>query len=117
YWDTSQADNNVSVHPGEGRNLPIDSHPQPIITMAGSPWRARVQVYDAPFSLDKATSMTLHLNGQASYIRGRAAVPTFDDTKKYWYSEAPAAGVKVPAAGVKIQVVSADGTTMRIKIS
>ena len=118
YWDTSQTDNNVSVHPGEGRNLPIDAHATPVINIAtGKPWRARIQVYDAPFGLTKADSMTLHTNGAPSYIRGQAASPVFNDTKKYWYAEAPVAGVKVPAAGVKIQVVSQSGTSMRIKIS
>lgn len=117
YWDTSQADNNVSVHPGEGRNLPIDANPTPIINRNGVPWRGRIQVYDAPFSLHKADSMTLHINGQPSYVRGQAASPVFNDTKKYWYAESPAAGVKLPAAGVKIRVVSEKGTSMKINIS
>ena len=117
YWDTSQTDNNVSVHPGEGRNLPIDANPTPIINMRGVPWRARIQVYDAPFSLHKADSMTLHTNGQPSYVRGQAAKPLFNDVQKYWFAEAPAAGVKLPAAGVKIRVVSEKGTTMKINIS
>ena len=53
YWDTSQADNNTHAHPGEGRNLYIDAHPRPIYNLTGNPWRARVQVYDAPFSLQQ----------------------------------------------------------------
>jgi len=117
YWDTSQADNNVSVHPGEGRNLPIDANPTPITNLQGVPWRARIQIYDAPFSLHKADSMTLHINGQASYVRGQAAQPSFDDSKKYWFAEAPAAGVKLPAAGVKIRMVSEKGTSMKVDIS
>ena len=117
YWDTSQADNNVSVHPGEGRNLPIDANPTPITNLQGVPWRARIQIYDAPFSLHKADSMTLHINGQASYVRGQAAQPSFDDSKKYWFAEAPAAGVKLPAAGVKVRVVSEKGTSMKVDIS
>ncbi|MDQ3155655.1 MAG: immune inhibitor A [Actinomycetota bacterium] len=117
YWDTSQPDNNTSKHAGEGRNLPIDANPTPIINMAGVPWRARIQVYDAPFSLHKADSMTLHTNGKPSYIRGQAAKPLFDDTKKYWFAELPNHGVKLPAAGVKIKVVSEKGTSMKINIS
>ena len=75
------ADNDTFAHPGEGRNLYIDAHPQPIYNLTGAPWRARVQVYDAPFSLKKADSFTLHINSQPQYIRGQAAQPLFDDTK------------------------------------
>ena len=71
YWDTSFGDNNESSHPGQGLILPIDSHPQPIYRLDGQPWRGRIQTYDAPFSLQQADSFTLHLNGQASYIRGQ----------------------------------------------
>ncbi|GAA4350737.1 immune inhibitor A domain-containing protein [Angustibacter luteus] len=117
YWDTSQSDNNTSQHNGEGLVLPIDAHPAPIYRIDGLPWRSRVQVYDAPFSLQKADSFTLHINGQASYIRGQNAVPTFDDRKSYWSSVIPQTGVKVPNAGVKIQVTKQDGTSMKIKIS
>ena len=28
YWDSSQGDNNVGDHPGEGLILPVDAHPQ-----------------------------------------------------------------------------------------
>ena len=68
----------------------------------GAPWRARIQVYDAPFGLRKADSFTLHINGKPSYIRGQDAQPLFDDTKKYFYDELPNHGVKLPAVGVKI---------------
>ncbi|MCW2799999.1 MAG: protease, partial [Aeromicrobium sp.] len=118
YWDTSQADNNVSEHPGEGRNMIIDANPKSIINIAtGAPWRSRIQMYDAPFSLHKADSMTLHTNGVASYIRGQAANPVFDDTKTYWYADLPNHGVKLPAAGVKIKVLTEDGTSMKVAIS
>ncbi|MEV4758211.1 immune inhibitor A domain-containing protein [Micromonospora sp. NPDC049559] len=121
YWDTSQVDNNTSDHPGEGRNLYVDAHPAPIYNLTGAPWRARVQVYDAPFSLDRADSFTLHVNGQAQYIRGQDAEPTFNDTKKYWYAELPNHGVKLPAAGVKIKVLErlivGDGTAMKVRFN
>ncbi|KHL12522.1 immune inhibitor A [Mumia flava] len=117
YWDTSVADNNTNVHPGTGRNLPIDAHPRPIINMAtGAPWRARVQVYDAPFSKQRADSMTLHTNGKPSYIRAQDPQPVFNDTRKYWYSELPNHGVKLPAVGVKVKVLKEKGTSMRIRI-
>ncbi|MFG1762222.1 immune inhibitor A domain-containing protein [Micromonospora parva] len=125
YWNTRFSDNNTAPasptnpggHPGEGRNLYIDAHPRPIYNLTGAPWRARVQMYDAPFSLNKADSFTLHLNSQPQYIRGQAAEPLFDDTKKYFYEELPNHGVKLPATGVKIKVLEQDGTSMKIRIS
>ncbi|WP_369819661.1 immune inhibitor A domain-containing protein [Actinoplanes sp. TFC3] len=117
YWDTSQANNNINQHPGQGLNLIIDSHPEPMYNLEGLPWRNRIQMYDAPFSREKADSFTLHINGKASYIRGQAGNKTFDDTDKYFYEEVPWAGVKLPAVGVKIKVADQDGTSMKIKIS
>jgi immune inhibitor A len=116
YWDTSQADNNTNVHPGEGRNLIIDAHPRAQYNLQGLPWRARIQMYDAPFGLQKAESFTLHLNGQASLLRGQAAQPVFDDTKTWWYADLPNHGVKTPKAGVKIEVVAAKGTSVKVRI-
>jgi immune inhibitor A len=72
-------------------------------------------MYDAPFGLTKAESFTLHLNGQASLLRGQAAQPVFDDTKTWWYAELPNHGVKTPKAGVKIQVVSRQGTSVKVR--
>jgi immune inhibitor A len=117
YWDTSQSDNNTSVHPGEGLILPIDSHPRAIYRLDGLPWRSRVQIYDAPFSAAKAHSFTLHVNGVANYIRGQNAVPTFDDSRSYWSPDIPMTGVKVPNAGVRMKVLQTNGTSMKIRIS
>jgi immune inhibitor A len=117
YWDTSQPDNNVSTHPGEGLNLYVDAHPQPIYQVDGKAWRNRVQLYDAPFSLLRADSFTLHVNGNASAIRGLPAQPLFDDTRNYNIQTAPGAGVKLPKAGVRIRVTHQDGTSMRIAVS
>ncbi|SCG80132.1 immune inhibitor A [Micromonospora echinaurantiaca] len=117
YWNLRWADNDTFAHPGEGRNLYIDAHPRPIYNLTGQPWRARVQVYDAPFSLKKADSFTLHLNSQPQYIRGQAAQPLFDDTQKYWYAELPNHGVKLPATGTKIRVLEQDGTSVKVRFS
>ncbi|HEX8626761.1 MAG TPA: immune inhibitor A domain-containing protein [Catenuloplanes sp.] len=117
YWDTSQVDNNTNVHPGQGRNLYIDSRPRPMYNLQGLPWRARIQVYDAPFSRTAGKSFTLHINGQPSYVRGQPAQPLFDDTQKYWYAELPNHGVKLPAAGVQIRVLEQQGTSATIEIS
>ncbi|GAA4171454.1 immune inhibitor A [Phytohabitans flavus] len=117
YWDTFYNDNDTFEHPGEGRNMIVDAHPRPFYRIDGQPWRARVQVYDAPFSLTKADSFTLHVADKPSYIRGQDAQPLFDDTKPYWYPELPNHGVKLPAIGVKIRVVDVEGTSMKIRIS
>jgi immune inhibitor A len=117
YWDTSQANNNVSVHPGQGLNLYIDSHPEALFNLQGLPWRTRIQIYDAPFSLTRAKSFTLHASGRASNVRGQDPQPIFNDTTNYFDSVLPNHGVKLPAAGVKIQVLSQDGTSMQIKFN
>lgn len=117
YWDTSQPDNNTTQHTGEGLILPVDSHPAPIYNLEGRPWRERIAGYDAPFSLSKADSFTLHINGKASYIRGQNAVPLFDDTKQFWFADQPNAGVTLPATGTTIRVQSVNGTSMKIRIS
>ncbi len=117
YWDTSQRNNNTNQHPGEGLVLPIDSHPTPINRLDGGIWRPRVGGYDAPFGLEKADSFSLHLNGNSSYIRGQNGVPTFNDSKQYWFPEQPQAGVKVPNNGVNIKVLERKGTTMKVKVS
>ncbi|MGW1342694.1 immune inhibitor A domain-containing protein [Kribbella sp. NPDC002412] len=117
YWDTSQGDNNTSEHFGEGLVLPVDSHPVPINRIDGQLWRPRVGGYDAPFGLEKADSFTLHINGQPSYIRGQAGVPTFNDSRTYWYAEQPTAGVKVPNNGVNIKVLERNGTSIKIRVT
>jgi immune inhibitor A len=117
YWDTSQEDNNTNEHPGQGLVLPIDSHPVPINRLDGALWRPRVGGYDAPFGLEKADSFTLHINGQASYIRGQNGVSTFNDSLQYWYPEQPSAGVKVPNNGVNIKVQSRTNTSIKVSVS
>jgi len=116
FWDGRYNDNNVSVHPGNGQILTVDAHPAPIYRLDGKPWRARVQIYDATFGKQKADSFTLHVNGQANYIRGQKAVPTFDDTKSYFNAAIPSSGVKVAGAGVKLTVVKQGETSMKVKL-
>ena len=116
YWDTSQSDNNTSVHPGEGLIIPVDAHPRAIYRITdGLPWRCRIQMYDAPFSLTRAESFTLHVNSEPSYIRGQDAVPVFDDRRSYWDAATPFCSVQVPNVGVRIRVLDVDGTSIRIR--
>ena len=117
YWDTSQSDNNVGVHPGMGLNLYIDAHPDTLYRLDGVPWRTRIQIYDAPFSRFRADSMTLHVNGVASYIRGQRGQPVFDDTKNWFDPIQKEHGVIVANAGVKIRVLSQSGTSVKIRLS
>jgi immune inhibitor A len=119
YWDTSMADNNVSSHPGEGRILPIDSHPTPLLRGDGGVWRARVQTYDAPFSLHPTTPISLKFNGTPRTEHpSLPAVRVFNDLSTYWFPEAPYAGVKVPATGTSIEIISesAHGTFMHVRV-
>jgi len=117
YWDTSQSDNSTSAHPGEGLILPIDANPRPVIRLDGAFWRPRIAGYDAAFSMEKSDSFTLHVNSKPNYIRGQKARPTFRDSDKYWYSEQPTAGVKVPKNGVQIKVVRQNETSMQIQVN
>ncbi len=80
YWDSSQADNDASVHPGAGLILPIDSHPEPLLRPDNNqPWSARRQSYDSPFGLDTTDVITLHANSIPGVYGGLPAVSTFDD--------------------------------------
>jgi immune inhibitor A len=75
YWDTTQGNNNTSLHRGEGRSIPIDAHPEPLrrrqLSMGGglwnfSPWTSRVQSYDATFGLEATDSLRLPFRGSLS---------------------------------------------------
>ncbi|GAA1912308.1 immune inhibitor A domain-containing protein [Nocardioides hwasunensis] len=122
YWDSSYSDNNTSQHPGGGLVLPVDANPYVHYNLQGQAWRGRIQNYDAPFGLQTSDSFYLTAGGRKSYIRGRAANPLFDDSdvNRYFqpFADAglPRVGVKVAGVGVKIEVLSQDGTSMRIRV-
>ena len=117
YWDTSYSDNDTFAHPGSGRNLYIDAHPEPFADVNGDLWRARVQVYDAPFGLKRTDGMTLHVDGVKSKVKGQRGNPVFDDTDQYWFEELPNHGVKLPATGTQIKVLKHKGTSMTVAVS
>ena len=72
YWDTSVGNNNTSQHPGEGRSLPIDAHPDPLLrrglAMGGGTWNfaawgSRYQMFDATFGLEDTDVLRIPFRG------------------------------------------------------
>ncbi|MER5378257.1 immune inhibitor A domain-containing protein [Streptomyces sp. NPDC002553] len=118
-WDTSQADDNTSQHPGEGLILPIDSHPTPLKWTDGTLMRNRVQSFDATFSTFPTDAITLHNADVATTIPSRPGVPVFDDGKSSYYdASTPQAGVKVTDTNTSIRIVSepANGQTITVRV-
>jgi immune inhibitor A len=133
YWDTSQSDNNVGDHPGQGLLLPIDAHPGILHWSDGSTARPRIQSYDSTFGLDATDAISLH-NIAAGLTLTRSSLPaarTFNDNLSYWHSGDPGdapndgryqaewASVNNPHTGTKIFVasVSAQGNFMQIVVN
>jgi len=119
YWDSSQADNDASVHPGAGLILPIDSHPEPLLRPDNNqPWSARRQSYDSPFGLETTDVITLHANSIPGVYGGLPAVSTFDDRLQYWRAATPSAGVRNPQTNTVIEVrsISAQGSFMQVQV-
>ncbi len=120
YWDTSQTNNNVGEHPGEGLVLPVDAHPDFYHSYDGHLLRPRILSYDSTFGLNTVPSITVHKNSRPTTIPSRPAAPVFDDTKDYWSNaDGDGAtgshvgryqpgwyGVKVPKTGTTIRVKS-----------
>ncbi|MFF4187751.1 immune inhibitor A domain-containing protein [Streptomyces sp. NPDC001691] len=118
-WDTSQKDNNVSAHPGQGLILPIDAHAKPLKWADGTLLRNKVQPFDAPFSWYPTDSFTLHKADVATKINSQMGVPIFDDHHgTYWYAENPTGSVKVPDTKTRISIVNQplDGSTITVKV-
>jgi immune inhibitor A len=117
YWDTSQADNSVTDHPGEGLILPIDSHPEALIRADGGIWRNRVQTYDSTFTLAPTDAITLHWNSQPSHHPSQPGVSVFDDSIQYWNPANPFGGVINPHTGTTIEILSINAQTMRVVVN
>ncbi len=99
----------------------VDSHPKPMSVEYSEGtddyvgyWRPRIQVSDASFSLKPTKAQSVYFVDYAQgwgvgedVVPGKAAQSTFNDSKSYWYAEAPEAGVKIPRnLGVRIIVKS-----------
>lgn len=118
YWDTSQTDNNTSVHPGEGLILPIDAHPEVMYRADGEVWRNRIQTYDATFGMEPTEGYTFHWLSQPSEHTSLPAASVFDDTNSYWRAENPTGSVQNPNTGTQIIIrsVSARGNFMQVQV-
>jgi immune inhibitor A len=81
YWDTSVADNNTGLHPGQGLLLPIDAHPQALKRCGTTTnWRNRIQTYDSTFTLDRTDGIpNIHHNSALCSVPSLPAVKMFDD--------------------------------------
>jgi len=119
YWDTSQTNNQVASHPGEGLLLPIDAHPEVMYRADGGIWRNRVQSYDSTFSLEPTDAITLHWESEPSYHPSQPAVPVFNDNIQYWNPANPSGGVINPHTGTQIRIksVSAKGNFMQVQVA
>ncbi|WP_399885589.1 immune inhibitor A domain-containing protein [Streptomyces sp. BBFR51] len=118
-WDTSQADNNTSQHPGAGLVLPIDSHPTALKWKDGTLMRNRFQAYDSPFSLYRTDGMTLHKADVAKYVPGSKGVSVFNDRKNDYYDPAnPTGGVKITDTNTKIKILkeAKNGSTIELEV-
>ncbi|GHH76524.1 protease [Streptomyces sulfonofaciens] len=119
-WDTSQGDNNTSVHPGEGLILPVDAHAAPLRWTNGTVLRNKIQPFDASFSTRRTDAITLHNADAALKIPSRPGVSVFDDHNRvYWSDQNPTGSVKVPDTGTQIKITKEpkNGATMTVKVA
>lgn len=120
YWDTSQADNNTGLHPGQGLCLPIDAHFQTLYRVDGVKWRNRIQTYDSTFTLDKTDGIpNIHHNSVLSPVLSLPAVSVFDDRVLHYDPTNPLGSVIHPNTGtqVRIQSISAKDGFMQIQVA
>ncbi|WP_240140137.1 immune inhibitor A domain-containing protein [Streptomyces sp. MUM 178J] len=118
-WDTSQADNNTSQHPGKGLILPVDAHAEPLKWKDGSLMRNRIQSYDSTFSWWPTDSIKLHKAGVAQRIWPKFGNPVFDDRKgTYWHEGNPTGSVDVPDTNTRISIAWQpwSGKTITVKV-
>jgi immune inhibitor A len=118
-WDTSQGDNNVSAHPGQGLVLPIDAHAKPLKWSDGTVMRNRIQAYDSTFTLEPTDALTLHKLSAATKIKSQKGAPVFDDRKgTYYYAANPYGGVQVPDTNTKIRILwqTKGGSTVTVAV-
>ena len=71
YWDTSQSNNDVGDHPGNGEILPIDAHPRPLVRLRRWLLAGRTRSTTPPSGCRGLTRSPCTISGRASYIRGQ----------------------------------------------
>jgi immune inhibitor A len=129
YANSLYADNNTSKHPGGGKALPVDAHPQALTWTDGVVARNRIQAYDATFGLEATDPLSLHreVSGAGGtrmttlQAPSLPAAPVFDDTDpmRYYDTANPGGSVVVGGTGTTIRVVKSkdkDGT-MTVKVN
>ncbi|MFJ5679919.1 immune inhibitor A domain-containing protein [Streptomyces sp. NPDC093097] len=118
-WDTSQRDNNVGVHPGVGKILPVDAHPRAERWADGSLMRNRFQAYDSTFTGARTDALTLHKDGATVKIASKPGVRVFDDRNGVYVDPAnPTGGVNVPDTNTKITITkeAKDGSAVNLTV-
>jgi immune inhibitor A len=124
YRNSSVPDNDITLHPGSGQILPIDSHPAPGIKPDGrNLLSSRWQTWDASFGLD-AHSVTLSqfISPGRTLRKTYTAAPVssfFDSSTTAYYNTAvPYNSVKTAGSGVKIDItgVSPDRGSYQVHV-
>ncbi|MFD3928452.1 immune inhibitor A domain-containing protein [Streptomyces sp. NPDC058614] len=118
-WDTSQADNNTTQHPGAGLVLPVDAHPAALKWSDRTLMRSRIQSYDSPFSLYRTDGLTLHKADVETKIASQKGVSVFNDhTSTYYDLSTPLAGVNITDTNTKIKIVkeALNGSTISLQV-
>jgi len=108
FWDTSQADNNTGLHPGQGLLLPIDAHPQALQRCGGPAiWRNRIQSYDSTFTLTPTDGIpNIHQAGVLCPVPSLPATKVFDSRNSYYVAANPLGSVMNPILPLTIRIVS-----------
>lgn len=81
------------------------------------PSRTRIQIYDAPFGLEKTDSITLHYDKVKTKVKKLPGNPVFDDTQNWFDPVQLDHGVKVRDAGVRIEVTKQKKDSMTIRVT
>ncbi|MBO1337739.1 immune inhibitor A domain-containing protein [Streptomyces sp. VRA16 Mangrove soil] len=119
-WDTSQRNNNVGQHPGQGLILPIDAHAKPLYWADGKTKISnKITPYDAAFGWYPVPGMTLHRLGVEKKIPAQLGNPVFDDHKgTYWYEENATGSVKTTDTNTRISILNQplDGSSITVKV-
>jgi immune inhibitor A len=120
YWDTSQADNNTGLHPGQGLLLPIDAHYKTLYRCGTTTrWRNRIQTYDSTFTLDRTDGIpNIHHNSVLCPVPSLPAVKMFDDRKSWYDPTNPLGSVITPNTGtiIEIRSISALESFMQVQV-